>query len=248
MRYYELITEGRSVEIDAQHAKTLLETEFSDAVNADPIYRGNSNLKTDYYLASSNNHDERLAANTSNYMNLITGNLPSWSAFPKRSKSFICSTNSFYAKGYGGGMLFGTAYRVYPKNGTKIGVCSARDFWDSFKVLKVFDFDNVSSFNYFISLMDASQWKYEDMKRSINAFGSKIKNDLVGLSTRDQNRTKGFMEYQGTLFDFFAEMLDPIKNDFELKTPDTFTNMPNDVEVWTEGPILLIREKQSASL
>jgi hypothetical protein len=66
----------------------------------------------------------RKSKNTENYYTLIMDNDPIWKAFPKRSESFICSTNPGYAEDYG------KLYLVFPVDGTKIGVCPGNDIWE----------------------------------------------------------------------------------------------------------------------
>jgi hypothetical protein len=49
---------------------------------------------------------ERKAANTTNYMNLLQSNLPSWQDYPRRNRSLVCSADSSYASLYSGRICY----------------------------------------------------------------------------------------------------------------------------------------------
>jgi hypothetical protein len=111
--------------------KKLITTEYSEAyenaISGNFIYRG------DYDMERRNirivTPGIRESQNTVNiYTRLFSDILPSWENYPKRNRSFIC-TSSFYKAGD-----YSDYPRiVLPKNGTMLGVCSYRDFWVSFK-------------------------------------------------------------------------------------------------------------------
>jgi hypothetical protein len=73
---------------------------------------------------------ERVSANTSNVYTLLIDNLRSWSEYPKRSRSIICSTSAFNAAGYG---VHNPPHQVFPEDGAKIGVAPRSDIWNSFE-------------------------------------------------------------------------------------------------------------------
>jgi len=71
---------------------------------------------------------ERTSANTNNYYTSFLDTNPKNKGWPKRSKSFICSTSTESADGYGrdrGGKTF----TVFPFDGTPIGVVNRSDIW-----------------------------------------------------------------------------------------------------------------------
>ena len=65
------------------------------------------------------------------YTRLFSGILPSWNNFPRRNRSFICSSSINKALQYSGS--YDNIYAVFPKNNSKIGVCPESDIWISFK-------------------------------------------------------------------------------------------------------------------
>ena len=93
-----------------------------DFLKGSPIYRGLRNNISLYAFVEPEKYT-RVSANTENYYTLMIDNSPNWEGYPKRSKSIICSSSKSGASGYG------NVYRVIPKNGAKIGVCSSDDFW-----------------------------------------------------------------------------------------------------------------------
>jgi hypothetical protein len=79
----------------------------------------------------------RKAANTSNYVNKLTEVLPSWQNWPKRTKSFICSTNKNTAQNYATRANYHNIaessdglFNIIPLEHQKIGVVNDNDFWE----------------------------------------------------------------------------------------------------------------------
>ena len=89
---------------------------------------------------------ERSSANTSNIYNLLVSKyLTSWKDYPKRNRSFICSTASSRASEY---TEDGDPCIIVPADSTPIGICSSYDFWYSFpKLGNLVSIRNMSVFN-----------------------------------------------------------------------------------------------------
>jgi hypothetical protein len=102
---------------------SVIEKYVNDGVK---IYRGME--FSGEYLIGDTTGMYRKASDISNYVNMLTGYLPSWNEWPARTESFICSTNRDSAKKYG------SVYIVIPLTYNKIGVCKEPDFWDSLPV------------------------------------------------------------------------------------------------------------------
>lgn len=108
----------------------LLKTNCSEALKAfstgHQIYKGlqltGNFYKTDPSLI------ERASANTYNYYTILFSNLPNWKAYPKRSRSLICSTSYQKAKSYAAG---NNPFLVMPFDGARIGICPTEDIWTS---------------------------------------------------------------------------------------------------------------------
>lgn len=141
-----ILNEGRSKEISRADAIELLHGEYKESTEGAAIYRGLGDHNDYLFIAPA--RFERTSSNTMNYYTLWFDNHSSWSKFPKRSKSIICSTSRNDAKDYG------QLYRVFPKPGSLIGICPARDIWISFssigEEIDNWDKNNLSNLNNFI--------------------------------------------------------------------------------------------------
>ena len=100
-----------------------------------PIYRGDSvYLFNSAFACVDTTKTLRKSTNTTNYYTIILDNIPSRAGFPKRSRSFIATTDSDYANDYrhdapdwrdkDAGL-----YILVPFDKTKIGVVNASDMW-----------------------------------------------------------------------------------------------------------------------
>ena len=89
-----------------------------------PIWRGFRDIYEEYYYLDPST-GVRKSQNTSNHYTILMDNSPYMKGWPKRSNSFISSSGTRYAGG------FGEMYMLVPYNGTKIAVCPDTDFWDT---------------------------------------------------------------------------------------------------------------------
>ena len=69
----------------------------------------------------------RHSANTSNFYTAFIDSNPSRGGYPKRSSSWICSTDYDTAFGFG----IGQPFAIIPFDGAKIGVCYGSDLWNA---------------------------------------------------------------------------------------------------------------------
>lgn len=134
----------------ADAAAELLVSDFKQSlesyINNVRIYRGDKNLEQktfDSYLGIPGN---RISQNTSNmYTKLLSDVLDSWKDYPRRSNSFICTSDKDKALSYSDKYDY---YAVFPENNAKFGICSKKDFWVSFPVLKnAFGITTMREFN-----------------------------------------------------------------------------------------------------
>jgi len=138
-----IIDYGSNDDSEYKRFVNLLNTDFSSAfdkaLKGDVILRGTS-FKGQIVLGSPGN---RVSQNTTNiYTRLISDVLPSWKNYPKRNHSFICTESYTKSTAYQS-----TRYLMLPENGSKIGICSSRDLWDSFGALYKFGIPDLSAFN-----------------------------------------------------------------------------------------------------
>ena len=263
MRFIEYLSEGRSISITEKEANKLLKSkDYYDSTYGTPIYRGLENMKERFLFVRPSKF-QRQSANTDNYYTLLIDNSERWKKFPKRSKSLICSTDIDYASEYG------TVYRVIPKVGSKIGVCSKQDIWDSFKVYlplvndlinKLIDEKNVSNIHYINDYYDLG-----DLFLDYDIWRTDISIDIMAHMEDDIDEKELVREILNDLFndsnyllsqfiehlidgkktiDFFEDILDPNKNNFELVKAGNH-KIPKEREVWTDGDCLLISEEQN---
>jgi hypothetical protein len=219
--------------------KQHINNDFSEAYNqylkGHTIYRGDRGSFDIQYIIPGN----RKSQNTHNhYTELFSNILESWKDFPKRNHSIICTNSLSYAKHYRSNI-----YKVFPKNGTKLGICSANDIWDSFRVFLEpmikcdLDFD-LSMFN---SIVDTIMYKYgyEDINTFISDFKNKNKKEMP--------RTDAFNTLYNLLYDnkdnlynFLNNGFDPYKNGLKLININDYSSVPHDREVWFDGECIFV--------
>ena len=247
-----IINEGRGKRLEMDEAKALLKRFCKQALygytKGNMLYRGVMGNTDNYMLYKS--AGMRRSKNTSNYYTLFISNAGTWKGYPRRDKSFICSSSFSYATS------FGTVYAVFPYDGAKIGVAPARDFWGSFKksmnTSKDMD-DWNDSFERIISL---GGWKMSDSSLSVvlsfmKKFDTKYRAGDINLESLEMALdSRGyhsmdvdwfFSKYKGDFLDVVAKTLDPKKNGFQLmKVGD---NYPDGVECWTDSPCIFVRKE-----
>lgn len=249
MRLYEFdkptYTRSRSVQVD-NYDLAKIKNECSEILSKSAtIYRGIETKGSDVLFFDGKSKTPRKSANTYNFTTLLMDNLPSWSKFPKRSESLICSTTSFQASGYG------FTYRVLPVNGAKIGVCDRFDMWMSFQELTKYGL-RVNHFNE--QLYDLYEFVMDDVldDTNFNKFRNQINNLSEKLPTIDLDSLPYSVEelkmvflpknIGNDLFTVMTEIFNPKTNDFKLRKTSNF-NVDGNQEVWTNGPAYLIENK-----
>ena len=179
-----------------------------------------------------------------NTYTLLIDNLPSWSAFPKRSKSVIMTTNKNNAQSRAGNNI---PYIIFPVNNSKIGICSKSDIWDSFpKLTSRFQLIHLNGFNRMIGeliiwfgdeMYDQDDWN--DLKKLFNTAipDPESEEGYKAEQTIDRYDLEPFVGKK--LSDAIFPYLDPKKNGFKLFTPRN--KIPDsDLETWTDGDCYLL--------
>lgn len=215
----------------------------NEALNSPPIWRGNSSNE-DFFKVNSRKLPFRKSANTSNYVNLFVSTMNAWKSFPRRQ--VICTTDRMYAAGYG------NVYRVFPIDGTKIGVCPNSDFW-------LFPFLKKETANTINGLDQKLEFLIRQLRNDLDVDNT----DPGILSTLDkaaEDQTallytlqmagkyyagrKTFYEHpivnEMSIINLLTDWLDPKKNKFEISTP---RQLPPDTEVWFDSEAILVKEK-----
>lgn len=202
---------------------------YVEARGDNPIYRGMKD--TGAYVLGTGNEISRRSANTENYYTLIVDTDPAWNNYPKRSKSFICSTSLNRSLGYG------SLYVVIPLEHQSIGVCSEIDFWESFGDPSPADINS--------ALYDLSRETGIPLSSSNS---SALKDDLDKISkslvTHQNIKIPYDIDYIGfrrgdNLWKAYADFIEPSKNGFTI-TNDV-ASIPDNREVWMSGNVLFIK-------
>lgn len=219
---------------------------LSKYVEGQRIYRG---VKTKEDIIYSYRKVERKAANTTNYVNLLVSNLPNWKAFPPRNRSQICSGSYSYASSY----AYGDVYVVLPFDNARIGICPSTDFFDFGRL----DVPHINRFLVRLYLL-ATKKELPQEKEPFFAALAELdtiltKDKIIEYMNADLDRDE-FLLVQRTFIKYskqflkdqsfsenLEEWMDPDRNDFRVTTMSAYKSTPN--EVWTDAPILLVREK-----
>lgn len=200
----------------------------------------------------------RKSANTSNYSTLIIDNDPAWAAFPKRSESFICTTDEKYAYDYG------TVYEVYPADGANIGVCPGEDIWFSFSTLNHLEsiglrHSMIATFNemlqhiffYMYNQKNRNDTSYDNIVKAckaVDAYLEKIDYDYTKLKDTEFGRLERAVVADLTLnrtpiLQRIQEYLSPTKNHFKHMNINSAEPIRGDHEVWTDSPCVFKKLK-----
>lgn len=203
-----------------------------------PFWRGDWHVSADKkvlqngFATVDTSATERKSENTSNYYTVLLDNHPDRQDFPKRSRSFIATTDESRAAGYGNFKQF----VIIPCDGTKIGVVYAEDMWDT----KISLFNDVRDIERFNDV-------FENMR---------LKPEISSFLEFDKKLKSGDEDAANVFKDFFGyEAYDEYKNDFmneiwraygpkstnhkAFTTKNLPRNLP-DTEVWIGGDVVLI--------
>jgi len=234
---------GRSTEISVEEAVTLVNKNCKKAWNGylkgNVIYRGIT-IGPDWYLFVDPTQHTRVSANTYNFYTLFIDNSPDWSAYPKRSKSIVCTNSKVGASGYG------REFIVFPYDKAKIGVCQSYDFWASFKKAGVDDLDNFNQallriFEHFDKSFEARVITYERFIQSVEAVGKRAIEAFA--SGNWWGPPPGWIKTNRTLKECISQVLDPKKNGFKVIKPGQ-TLPSKEVELWIgDAPSILVEYK-----
>lgn len=202
---------------------------------------------------------ERKSANTNNYYTLMMDFLPSWKGWPKRSKSFICTSNERGSRAYG------ELYFVVPLENQPIAVCSNNDFWQfvDFKSYGLSMYD-LSDFNRSLRYLsntiaiitkekfpEPPESNPKEMKEWLSMLSDVIVTpyileDIENSGINDDAAELGkFIKENKDAFQAFNKLFDPKANGCKLFRSFSQYQEPDGVrEVWLSGKVLCVAEKQ----
>lgn len=233
------------VKVDAEKAIALLNAHCKNALwmleeNA-PIYRGDTQVKfpNSGFMVVDTEATERKSENTTNFYTIILDNHPDRKNFPKRSRSFIASTDKDYASGYATWPQ--EPYVIIPADDAKIGFVNNEDAWDT--PIKLFGES---------STIDRFNTKFDYM---LKLRRSPVINDFYEFDKLLKNSNPEALKSFKTEFDlsngevkaFKDHFLDNIWKAYSAKstghTAHTTATMPHKSrsEVWVGGKVVLIK-------
>ena len=231
------ITESEFDKIRKENCKnwTKVETE---------LFRGMPDLG-DYVFVDPKMGDFRSSIEDTNIHLELMSNLPSWKDYPKYDRCVIGGTPGSATGTYGD-----TVYEVVPFDGIKIGVCPFSTVWESFgNEFNEFGGD-IYLVEYFLGSIGLdSNW--------IQVGGETLETKLKSIKSFDLEKEevddfiidcaiylkKSKEEVTGEdCYNFINDYIfNPEKRGFELKTYDVDFNVSKGKQIWTEGPVLLVK-------
>ena len=212
------------------------------------IWRGLGKIDADYiHMDPIASELPRVSRNTHNYYTLWMDNHPDWEGWPKRSRSFVCTTDRTKAERYG------NQYVIIPliDEHTPVAMCPTSDIWTSLRcrfedkrTLKFFSWmqhlvyrTNIGpQFDTFDSFLRTAKdsWVHPDM--DMTDLGEMfvelgVPQEWEGFLgwVRDKDKEHGIK-----LEEMIRKLVNP--NDFELRTYAELANLEVSREVWFSAP------------
>lgn len=178
-------------ELTEKEVEKYLLTDYNDAWKSykkgNVIYKGLMEPFLDSSFLWIKQQKNRKSANTLNFYTPIINEHPSWKDFPKRN--VICTLNNTYADYYG------VVFKIFPKNGTKIGICPSEDVWGSFsQINRKFSEGIEELLCLFMEVLGYNCSKFKQIEISslsgVKRFCEKIENYVVQFSQKDLDDIK----------------------------------------------------------
>jgi hypothetical protein len=245
-----------SVSITEENLYKLVKTSYSSAyskfLEGYKIYRGERDFGYNNEKIIITKTFSRYSENdnTNIYTVLFSELLPSWSNYPKRNHSLICSSNLESASDYG------DLFLILPKNDTKLGICPLSDIWVSFSKLE--EFDTLAEFTNFIynisKIMNINIKNKSGIIKFFNNFSFEVEKEKKNIEYYISNfisKSGGLrfyhkmIENKNNLFNYFDNLLNPEINHFELITIENYNLKEKQrKELWFDGQFIAISSNQ----
>jgi hypothetical protein len=208
----------------------------------------------------------RTSANTENYYTLWMDNASAWKGWPKRSKSYICTSRPSTAD------VYGDVHFVLVPDDLKVGVCPNSDLWTSFRpeidslddlmldvhtAFKWLDIEQpTTADSLHRALEDVTTRQLEKAQASltikahqqeVEAAESKHRGSSAAVFNRYANAVASIrrllesMEKEGAsnLFVYFTRIFVPSRYNFELEDANNLLIASNR-EAWVQGEVGLV--------
>lgn len=225
---------------DSDIKKILTSNDYMTAFNNDCLgYRIFRGVNSDYSNAAIITPGIRISQNTHNiYTRLISDILPSWKEYPKRNRSFVCSTSINTAMDYAEN---GFLYVIFPKNDSKIGICSESDIWYSFGYLcSQLDIIDLSQFNDLVLYMIFKIYYRQDSNELLQlTHGIDSKNNKIVKKEIYTNIKKIFnLGSTNKIIDLFNNITNILNDNY-----DEFNSLYNDTEYSNKLIAYILKQK-----
>lgn len=214
--------------------------------DGDKLWRGSKNVKPSGIFRPD--AGERASANTQNFYTKLLDSNPLNDGFPKRSKSFICTTKHIVATMYG---KKGTTYAVFPFDGTPIGQVNQHDIWEvkmNFDLQLGISGETLQSMNGFwenLHLEFKKDMSWTPTMQDCIKFYSHVDPEKFVKELQAQgflSRGSTTPEYNQKILKLFLEELPKAysykKMGCELKEPDSYHG--SFTEIWFSGPCIMV--------
>jgi hypothetical protein len=242
--------ESRNSEISFLEAVDFIKANCSEIVKVykastkHRIYRGIPGKYDSTFLWGNSTKTVRQSRNTLNYYTLIMDNSNQWKKYPKRSESFICSSESYYARD------FGKLFVAFPVDGTKIGVCPKFDLWGSSE--DRYNSNDYSEFNDALKSLGKyvhvkiNENNYKKFKEDVELIGKKVKEKLKNKDAIKDILRHDYNEYVKKLLvkniDDLYGFLETVFSPGEFKLVDTSSyNVTGRHELWFSGNVIFVQ-------
>lgn len=243
LTFKQFIREGVeewSKPISVDEAIEFLEKNCVQSMKNRPLWRGGPRTRISY--GDSHLGEPRVSANTSNYYTLIVDNLPAWKFFPKRSRSFIGSSDIDGAYDVGPGPCL-----MIPFDNAKVGVCPREDFWTSFDSIESLEDLNymLSNIIGFMEFECPETWTWEALKPILKRITA------AGIKDHDVKRTANglVLDFRTLLLDQGSESSSALSGLSRILAPRDFENytgadykVADNKEVFVEGKVIMIAQ------
>lgn len=235
------LIEGRSQNVELSEVIKFYKercTQYNPKLNI--IYRGvrdDKELYNSYAIVKPSEHERSAGYSNTTYVNIID-NLESWSDYPKRTKSIICSTDRGVSKCYG------EVYVVIPTDNAHFGVCPYYDFQQCFKKFSSKFGIGIYRINELLGNRE-SGYSFEEFKYAMKSGDfNQVELSFDYRQYMSENKLSG-IDVMNEMF----EMLSPNVNEFRTFDYDGKTDISNldkiqfldSNEVWTSDDCILIK-------
>jgi hypothetical protein len=213
------------------------------------IYRG-MKIDSEFALIDSKDFTQEKYYQRKSYTTILISELNSWKDYPPRLKSIVCTTNLDTASTYG------STYRVLPYDGAEFCITPKQSLEYCFKrpILSKLKFSIFSELNMLLEKLFTITGVAElDAKLTPKSFytqlnklqDKKFQQDILSKDTTSDSIMKFFEEinnYNGSVKEYFSEILDPRDNGFFLSKINSQLEIRGPKELWFTGKALLIKE------